>query len=358
MQLYMVADDLTGALDSVVMLAEVGLTCGVARRPSDIPAALARELDVIAVSTASREGSVGAACEALGRVFDAISEGRPAMVFKKIDSRLKGHIAAELSVVAARMGIGRALVTPAIPGQGRIVEGGRLVGTGVDTPIEIAGRLAGSGLDVEVPDIRSDGDLDRVLARALAGPPVLLVGAAGLAAALARRLARTDAGRSKVVLRAPLMFAIGSRDPITLAQVDALRASGLVDELMVPDGILDGPPRAPAARPLLVRLVPGTAEIDPRTAGGCFAGAVGGLLANAEAGTLLACGGETADSILGELGVGVLEVDGQILPGVPVSSMVVEGRPMHLITKSGGFGDAGTLVSVVVRVQRTNKNGR
>ena len=241
MQILMVADDLTGALDSAVALAEVGLTCCVARRPEDIPAAMAGRPDVIAVSTASREGSAAAAREAVTRVFDGVSGSKPAIIFKKIDSRLKGHIAAELSMFTARTGIGRALVAPAIPKQGRVTEDGHLTGTGVAAPIEISGRLAGSGLELEVPETRSDADLDRALAAALAGPPVLLVGAAGLAAALARRLGQPGAGGSKGKLPPPLVLAIGSRDPITLAQVDALRATGLADELAAPDGLLSRP---------------------------------------------------------------------------------------------------------------------
>jgi uncharacterized protein YgbK (DUF1537 family) len=74
---------------------------------------------------------------------------------------------------------------------------------------------------------------------------------------------------------------------------------------------------------------------------------VAARLAGRHAGTLLACGGETADAVLGALGVGVLRLDGEILPGVPVSTMLVGGRPMQLVTKSGGFGGPDALVSVL-----------
>jgi uncharacterized protein YgbK (DUF1537 family) len=63
--------------------------------------------------------------------------------------------------------------------------------------------------------------------------------------------------------------------------------------------------------------------------------------------TLFACGGETADGILGELAAGVLMVEGELLPGVPVSRMVAGWREMRLVTKSGGFGGPDTLVAVV-----------
>jgi uncharacterized protein YgbK (DUF1537 family) len=355
MQLLIIADDLTGALDSAVTLAAVGLRSVVARRPSDLPAAARSGADVVAVSTASREGSAAAARANTEQVFDLLP--RPAaMVFKKIDSRLKGHVGPELAAVGARSGIGRALVAPAIPGQGRTVERGRLTGTGVAAPIDVTDAVAGSGLSILVPDTRTDADLDRAVADALAGPPVLLVGAAGLAAALGRRLRPGGRAAPPRRLPAPLLLAIGSRDPITLAQVEALRATG-VAELAAPDGRVDDP--VPAGPALLVRLVAGGEPFDPGAAGAAFARSVATLLGATAAGTLLACGGETADAILGELGVGVLRVEGELLSGVPVSAMVVKGRDMRLVTKSGGFGAPDTLVAVVeAATAGTQEGGR
>jgi uncharacterized protein YgbK (DUF1537 family) len=337
MELLIVADDLTGALDSAVTLAAVGLRCVVARRPSDLPAAAAGA-EVVAVSTASREGTAERAREAVARVFELLPR-RPAMVFKKIDSRLKGHIGAELAVVAARTGMARAVAAPTVPAQGRATERGRLTGTGVDAPIDVAAALAGSGLAVAVPDARTDADLDRVVAEALAAS-ALLVGAAGLAAALGRRLRPGGRAAPPAPLPAPVLFAIGSRDPITLAQLEVLRAGG-VPEVLAPDGRIAGP--VPSGRAVLVRLAAGPGGLDPG-AGPRFARTVAGLVGRA--GTLLACGGETADAILDELGAGVLGVEGEVLPGVPVSSMVVNGRNMRLVTKSGGFGAPDALVAV------------
>ena len=106
-------------------------------------------------------------------------------------------------------------------------------------------------------------------------------------------------------------------------------------------------PAAPGHRALLVRLAPGGADIDPRAAGARFARWSPASSPRAAPGRSSACGGETTDAILGELGVGVLAVEGEVLPGVPVSRMVVNGRTMRLVTKSGGFGAPGALISVV-----------
>jgi uncharacterized protein YgbK (DUF1537 family) len=345
MKTLIVADDLTGALDSAVTFAGVGLRCTVARRPANIPDAMATAPDVLAVSTASREGSIGTATRSVSQVFDAIGD-RSMLIFKKVDSRLKGHCGAELGMVAARTGIERAVVTPTIPAQGRVTQGGRLSGAGVASPITVAAMFAGVGVTVEVPDAATDADLDRVIATSMSGDPVLLVGAAGLAAALARYL-RPGARAAPIGnLPTPLLLAIGSRDPITLAQLDALRTAG-VQELLAPDGradMLTGDIRHDA---LVLRLVIGRNPFDPQRANARFAASVSEFARSVDAGTLFACGGETADAILGSLGVGVLEVEGEALPGVPVSSMVVDGRKTRLVTKSGGFGAPDALVRII-----------
>jgi D-threonate/D-erythronate kinase len=354
MKTLIVADDLTGALDSAVTFAGMGLRCTVARRPAAIPAAMATAPDVLAVSTASREGSAETATRSVSQVFDAIGD-RPMLIFKKVDSRLKGHCGVELGMVAARTGIKRAVVTPAIPAQGRATQGGRLSGAGVASPIDVAAIFAGAGVTVEAPDAATNADLDRVVTAAMSGDPVLLVGAAGLAAALARHL-RPGARPAPVgSLSAPLLLAIGSRDPITLAQLDALRAAG-VQELLAPDGRVEVPTGGIPHDALLLRLVTGDDPFDPRSANALFAASVSEFAKSAGVGTLLACGGETADAILGSLGVGILEVEGEALPGVPVSSMVVGGRRKGLVTKSGGFGAPDALARIVTMTADTGRD--
>src|SRR6478672_3353110 len=101
MRVLIIADDLTGALDSAVVFTGAGLRCVVARRPTDVAAALGEQPDVLSVSTASREGSVEGARAAVAEALDAIGT-LPEVVFKKVDSRLKGHVADEIAVLALR----------------------------------------------------------------------------------------------------------------------------------------------------------------------------------------------------------------------------------------------------------------
>jgi uncharacterized protein YgbK (DUF1537 family) len=219
----------------------------------------------------------------------------------------------------------------------------------------VAAIFAAAGLTIEVPDAATDADLDRVVTVAMSGDPVLLVGAAGLAAALARHLRPGTRPAPVDHLPAPLLLAIGSRDPITLAQLDALRAAG-VKELPAPDGRVEVSPGGIRHDALLLRLVTGGDAFDPRSANAHFAASASEFAKSVDAGTLLACGGETADAILGSLGVGILEVEGEVLPGVPVSSMVVRGRRTRLVTKSGGFGAPDALARIVTMTADTGRD--
>ena len=344
MRVLIIADDLTGALDSAVALTGAGQRCVVARRPGDVPAALLERPDVLSVSTASREGSAAAAKAAVLAALDAVGT-LPEILFKKVDSRLKGHVASEVAVFGARGGRARALVAPAIPVQGRSVVDGRLVGAGVASPIDVAAALAPSDLALDIPDTVGEADFDAALGHALDAPPALLVGAAGLAAALARRLAGGNWEIPVPTLAPPVLLAIGSRDPITVAQVERLASAGTAAVTAAPDGRCGPMANGPAQ---LMRLVAVEGKpFDPLAAGARFADGIARLVKLARVHTLLGCGGETADAILGSLEQGVLTIEGEILPGVPVSTLRLGERTLQLVTKSGGFGSETALVTVV-----------
>ena len=108
-----------------------------------------------------------------------------------------------------------------------------------------------------------------------------------------------------------------------------------------------------------MRLVPAEGRpFDPRAAGARFADGIAQLVKAGAFETLFCCGGETADAILGALGNGVLIIEGEVLPGVPVSSMLLGERRLQLVTKSGGFGDEDALVAVVEAAAGHLEGGR
>ncbi|WP_417695204.1 four-carbon acid sugar kinase family protein [Roseibium sp.] len=341
MKILIIADDVTGALDSSVAFAGRGLSVLCALTPDHVTEALARSPDVLAISTNTREGSEQSAQNAVGAVWAACQKLAPwsqALLFKKVDSRLKGHVAAELS------GLGAArsswLVSPAIPRFARLVKSGTLFGAGIAEPISVAERTQ-CPLSAIV-DVTEDADLDAAVLNH--GAETLFVGAAGLAEALARRFAPARVKEFDCDLQGPALFAIGSRDPITLAQIETLKVAGIVP-MPLPNGHADTAAALPAALQVL-QLTQGPETLDGQTVAQQFADTCSQFIARFEPQTLVASGGETAAEIARQLGCGVLQVLGERLPGLPVSTMV-DGRPgMTVITKSGGFGTPETLVKL------------
>jgi uncharacterized protein YgbK (DUF1537 family) len=97
---FLIADDLTGACDAAVHFAMRG-------RPTMVPIAVGAELAdaaVIAVSTDSRDLEPAAARDAISAAAASLPIGSPSILFKKIDSTLRGHIGVEITAALTAFG--------------------------------------------------------------------------------------------------------------------------------------------------------------------------------------------------------------------------------------------------------------
>lgn len=342
LQLAILADDLTGALDSAAPFAARGCRVEVALRP-EATAACAQDAEVVAVSTRSRELTAGEATAAVSCAVAALPSG--VRIFKKIDSRLKGHIEAELSALR----FSRAIVVPAIVDFGRIVKDGAVRGFGVAGAMPIApvlGRLAGRSL---IPDVGSDEEMQAALD--LSDGSDLLVGARGLAEALARRVTGIEEPSAPGLAGPHGILVVGSRDPITLAQVDALRVQGEVVHVPAPNGQFDARPLLGSEADLiLVQATPGDRAARPDEVAANLAEHLRPIAAD-RCDTLFLTGGATAEAVLGAMGIDRMRLLGECLPGLPVG---VAGD-LTVVAKSGGFGDVETLVSVAGMIRRARR---
>lgn len=330
--LAVVADDLTGALDASAPFAERGLRTAVALDRDGLADALASGAEIIGISTDSRELSPGEARQAVADTIARLPAGT--RVFKKIDSRLKGNIASELDALHFE----RALVVPAIPAFGRWVRNGQLGGFGVAEPIDIAARLGRYAQASSIPDTDSQADIARVLED---GTHDLLVGARSLAEALAGVMVPAPPPVSPAHLPATAICVIGSIDPITQDQIARLRAARPdLNYVAAPNGIMPAPPVAAALT--IVQATPGDEPEDATT----VAERLGRALRDMQPapGTLLVIsGGATAQLVLQALGIGVLHLLGEALPGLPIA----RAAGFTIITKSGGFGEPDTLARLL-----------
>ncbi|WMT90393.1 four-carbon acid sugar kinase family protein [Pelagibacterium sp. H642] len=332
-ELAIIADDLSGALDSAAPFAARGHHTIVALSPAALGKVNDTGASVVAVSTDSRDVAPAEARERTAAAWLAFPEGTKA--FKKIDSRLKGNLVTELDALT----FSKALVVPAIPAFGRWVRDGKLGGFGVDAPIDVAGRLGHHAARAIIPDAATQDDIHAALQR---GGYDLLVGARALAEAQAERMGIGGRGAGKVVHRGPVLVVIGSTDPITLEQVDHLRrAFPDIAYFPAPNGVVpDGARLSDAIT--VIQATPGSQRADAGTVSENLARAVATLDPPDNA-LLVVSGGATAQAVLDFIGIDLLEVLGEVVPGLPLADA---GR-FKLITKSGGFGGPDAFVDVL-----------
>jgi uncharacterized protein YgbK (DUF1537 family) len=406
-QALVVADDRTGAADTGNRLAARGYATAVVGRSSapdgaTDAAVVARDLDSRYV----------ASDEAARRVRAAVG-GTDALVYKKVDSTLRGNVAAEAVAALEASGAALALAAPAFPANGRTTVGGyHLVdGTPVaDTPagadpdapvrtsslpalLDGAGApVAGVGIETVAAGPEAIRDRLRTVCEDSDDPPLLACDAARDAHldALAAGAAALDAsvcyvgsaglaGHVRLDEDGGVLGVVGSVAPETLAQLDALPEDVVVE--LDAAGLFstgaEGDPVAAAAAAAGERLAAGeravvTAareEADVRDAlaagqaAGLEAGAVRERVADAlaavaaragsDARAFFLSGGAVAAAALDALGAAVALTGHAVTDGVPIGR--TRGGPTAgapVVTKAGAFGDDETILTCLGALAR------
>lgn len=219
MRIIIIADDLTGANDSAAQLRQCGLSAFVTIYP--FKTALNSDCDVLVLDTESRDLPADKARAAVKQACDYIqSKIDGVIIFKKVDSTLRGHVGSELETLMRCLHIPAAVFAPAFPESGRTTVQGRQLlhgqplehtelahipkspittsyipdilqcGTQLKTqvlPDDSTAETAGNpNADVLIVNARTPADLDRAAAYAGRLMPCVLAGSAGLARALTR----------------------------------------------------------------------------------------------------------------------------------------------------------------------------
>ena len=267
-----IADDLTGAADCGIAFALAGLPTFVAIGNAPAP----DSAQIVSVDTDTRRLEREEAARKSGEVTrDAYLRGSRHL-YKKIDSTLRGHVAAELATTfraAADLSGGEAplvILAPAFPGTGRTTRDGRVLVSGVPLeesevwrksgmtgpadpvamlreaglaaePVRLSMVRAGSndlrvalsdligrGVQVAVCDAEQEDDLRRIAeAGAKLRWPIIWVGSGGLArhlpAALGLRPRAGTDSRPRLP-DGPILALVGSRSTVARDQAKLLGA--------------------------------------------------------------------------------------------------------------------------------------
>lgn len=122
LQVAVIADDLTGAADTGVQFCPV---VGPVHLTSDLGEEFTlteTQAGGLSVYTNSRHLGPKRAAEQVRRVASKILQLAPGLIYKKIDSCLRGNIGAEIDALLAEASATASFVAPAFPSQGRTTE--------------------------------------------------------------------------------------------------------------------------------------------------------------------------------------------------------------------------------------------
>ncbi|MBI5689843.1 MAG: four-carbon acid sugar kinase family protein [Verrucomicrobia bacterium] len=361
---YFLADDLSGALDAAGAFHHAGRRVRITLQDD---AWEATEDAVVGVTTETRNATAAAAA---ARVARALARGQAQgarLLYKKIDSTLRGAVAAELAAVREALPGARVLFCPANPAVGRTVQGGRLLVHGrpvhetefAHDPVcpvresDLRRLLGSAGAgDVTFPDAANDADLAEAVRQQVAqGGAWVAVGSGALARPVAslgasRRTAPETTG-AKPPPDGPILFCCGSAHPANREQAGTLSQARRVPVHTI---ALGDPDPAVAATIASLRETGGASVLVETNRHASdrvlqlLANTVPEILARSGAARLFVTGGETAYAICRALGVSTLDYEAELEPGMSLSRAQLPGSSLLLVNKPGGFGSALTWV--------------
>lgn len=405
------ADDLTGAADCAIAFGRRGRAAAVMWE--DVADASDHQLPVLAYDAASRGLSASAAARRHAEVLARLAEpGR--ILFKKIDSTLRGQPAAEivsaLAHLKAQSGPAFGVFAPAFPATGRTTIDGRIHVKG--RPLEEAevwvrehtyptahlvevlatagirgehiplatirgpdlkatfAKLAAEGDVVAACDAETDDDLHLIAEASLnASPSTFFIGSAGLAHALAGLDADSDVEPLRIpTSKLGTLIVVGSLAGASRAAARELAATGTVDHFPVsPDTLLgEGADRARLAAAVKLRLLTGgdalveiTMDEKPdMSLGAQLSQGLADVLAPVASsiGAFAATGGETAAALLSRFGVNGIRLADEIEPGVSLG-LTLGAISVPIATKAGAFGDELSLIRIAERLRAVRTKG-
>lgn len=394
-RLGIVADDLTGAMNTGVQFAKWGLRTLVMLDDGEMP-----DADAVVISTDSRQLP---APEAYCRAKEAAQRLSGRIPYKKIDSTLRGNVGAEIDGLLEGLGWGRALVAPAFPATGRTTVDGYHYVDGVPlSESAFANDSLWPAVESHLPTLLASqtrrrvghlplgvveggvGEAARFLARESAAVVVadaleqrhlhtlamalaqvaedwLPCGSAGLAeewpAALGLERPANAATNWSPDSR-PALVVAGSRNLTTARQLERAADAGSLHLIQLAPGSGQGDVErvtTPLSQGICVALTTTFSTyregMDAATAE-MLARATVLVLEQTPVSGMILTGGDVALAVCHALGASALRIVGEVQAGVPAGTLVggsVAG--LRAVTKAGGFGDDDAILHGIDFIQ-------
>ena len=387
MKIGIIADDLTGALDTGVQFSKFGLKSIIQLQPNPENGA-----DVIIINTDSREISNQKAQES---VNDAVRNLKGRILFKKIDSTFRGHLETEITTILDQTMYTKAILCPAIIEEDRVVIDSKLWVSGKllhETPfshdptwpaktssiedffkepirkISLNEVRSGPGnlrkkinLSNEkfiVPDSTERQDLS-LLADVVWKTNILPCGALAFAKAWIATAGFNELQHSQLPapLNNPILIVSGSLHPNTIQQVNILSDNHNCIEIVVPRSSSDIPEiqskifkeLKQANKSIILRTPKEKIKNNKmrETLKRNQAKIAKAIIESFQINSLIGCGGDTVNSLLSELNTEAIICHSEVSPGFPYGILRGGiGNNLPIYTKAGGFGSSQILINL------------
>ena len=395
-KLLIIADDLTGALDTGVKFAEAGLTTAVSTRCESCPADSSADVAVLCADTRHLPGEE--AYREIRSIVEANRDRFP-LLMKKTDSGLRGNIGAELQAFLDGTGESALAFLPALPEMHRVTRGGVQYIDGVPVSKSVFGRdpfepvldddisvllsrqcsvptrvisreEAGSTLRdtggpvIRIYDSETSEDMRRAVSRLLSdGQTHLLAGCAGLAQALAGELSGSAAAPGRPSEHDTLLVVCESVNNVSARQLDYAESRGfervhLPMEYLLGEG--DDPilgtiaEKCAAPVPLVLdtfttaeeasaNISPEELEERRQRISRRLGGLIRELMNCGVHRRILIIGGDTLLALMDELNCASITPLYEPDRGVVLFELEYAGETRRIMSKSGGFGSEDLL---------------
>ena len=413
MDLLILADDLTGALDTGIQFVAAGAATRVVLDPHYDLRQVDPEVQVLVVDTESRHiAQEDAAALIQGIVRQAVGLS-VSCIYKKTDSALRGNVGAELGAALEASGAEQLHFIPAYPKTKRTTKNGihyidgipvgksifrndpfnpvlcsrvaEILSEGSGLPMifvkkeEIAGELPG----IQIYDAETDADiLERSRELQAKGKLFLLAGCAGFASVLSELMDLRSKPAETLELPGAFLMACGSVNPITRKQVKEAVESGRFQYFPIPpeesltphwftakekgqaqvqewaDYLARGEKCILDTNDIPGRLTAleyarqqgGDLEDVQRQIPATIGEALRSLLEKDVEATLMVTGGDVLMGFMKKMGICEIEPVQELFTGTVLSYVRINGKKQPLISKSGGFGSPDLLLQLLEKL--------
>jgi uncharacterized protein YgbK (DUF1537 family) len=420
MKIGIIADDYTGSADTGVQFAKNGLKTTIVQEHQRIKEAFTRS-SVVVFDTESRSDCPEIAYSKVASTTSEFQKAGIDLIYKKIDSTLRGNIGVELDAILDTRDDGTVVMCPAYPKAGRITIGGyhlvhreliqnteiasdtefpikeshiptllRLQSKYQVSSIEMADVIQGkqhlmqvienqivTGNRILVIDAVSQYDLT-TLASVIAEfeSQLILCGSGGLAEELSEVLKTIPEPAEKILVIAGSVRSVTTEQIIQASKqlkaqvidIDVKQILFQDDQAMTQemvritreaeksyaknqDVIIRWADSQTTAMQLfeMGRLIKLKDKVIRSRIGEILGDVTKKIMASTDIKGLILTGGETTFNVFQSLEVLEVEVDIEVLPGIPLMR-IVGGKldKMPVITKAGAFGDSEALVQSIL----------